>query len=74
MEGARIAICARDEEELQTAEKEFASIGADVFAPVCGLRDRHQVNLMIAHVLQRFGHIGMLINNAGVICDQCGAA
>jgi len=67
MEGARIAICARDEEELQVAENELASTGADVFAPACDLRDRHQVDLMIAHVLQRCGHSDTLINNAGVI-------
>lgn len=66
-EGARIAICARDGAELARAREELQNSGAEVFDCVCDVRDQFQVNRMVEDVLTRFGHIDVLINNAGVI-------
>src|SRR3954471_18338402 len=41
--GARIAICARDAEELERARQDLQSRGAEVFATPCDLRDREEV-------------------------------
>jgi NAD(P)-dependent dehydrogenase (short-subunit alcohol dehydrogenase family) len=67
-EGASIAICARDEEDLEQAREDIASRGAgDVMAVACDLRDRDDAQRMVREVLARFGRIDVLINNAGII-------
>jgi NAD(P)-dependent dehydrogenase (short-subunit alcohol dehydrogenase family) len=65
--GARVAICARDEEELQAAESDLEGRGGDVLATVCDVRNQSQVNSMINQVEEHFGRLDILINNAGVI-------
>jgi short-subunit dehydrogenase len=66
-EGARLAICARDGEELARAREELQTAGAEVFDVICDVREQEQVNRMIEDVNTRFGQIDVLINNAGVI-------
>ena len=66
-QGADIVICARDAEELQRAEAELKGIGVDVLSVVCDLTDQESVKQMVAQSIERFGHIDMLINNAGII-------
>lgn len=65
--GARIAICARDREELQRAKEDLEDRGAEVFDAICDVRDQGDVERMMADVRSRFGQIDVLINNAGVI-------
>jgi NAD(P)-dependent dehydrogenase (short-subunit alcohol dehydrogenase family) len=66
--GARVAICARDEEELNRARAELQKRGADdVLAVQCDITIRAQVEEMIRGVVGHFGTIDILINNAGVI-------
>ena len=65
--GARIAICARDRDELQRAKEDLESRGAEVFDAICDVRDQSAVETMIADVRSRFGRIDILVNNAGVI-------
>lgn len=66
-EGAQIAICARDAEELERAKKDLESCGAEVFAEVCDVRNQDEVDRLIENVRNHFGQIDVLINNAGVI-------
>jgi NAD(P)-dependent dehydrogenase (short-subunit alcohol dehydrogenase family) len=67
-EGALVAICARDEEDLERARQDIRSRGAgDVMAVRCDLRDREDVSRMVREVMEHFGHIDVLINNAGII-------
>lgn len=66
-EGARVVICARDEEELERARQDLHARGADVYAIACDLRIRQEVDRMVGRVLQRHGQIDVLINNAGII-------
>jgi NAD(P)-dependent dehydrogenase (short-subunit alcohol dehydrogenase family) len=65
--GARLAICARDEEELERARTDLVRRGADVLAVPCDITDQEQVQDLVRTVLGRFGAIDVLINNAGVI-------
>ena len=65
--GAKIAICARDRDELQRAKDDLESGGAEVFDAICDMRDQTDVEHMIADVRARFGSIDVLVNNAGVI-------
>ena len=66
-QGARIAICARDAQELSTAERDIRAHGADVFAVPCDLSIREDVQRMVTEVINHFGQIDVLINNAGTI-------
>ena len=66
-EGARVAICARDNQELERARRDLSARGADVFAFPCDVTDRAQVSELIEVVTRRFGQIDVLVNNAGVI-------
>jgi NAD(P)-dependent dehydrogenase (short-subunit alcohol dehydrogenase family) len=65
--GARLAICARDPDELDRARKDLRYRAADCLAVECDVTSRPQVNGMIEGVLQHFGRIDVLINNAGLI-------
>jgi Predicted integral membrane protein len=65
--GAHIAICARDEDEIDRAVADLKNRGADVFGSVCDVREQSQANNLIRRVVERFGKIDVLVNNAGVI-------
>ncbi len=66
-EGCRLAICARDEAELERARADLEGRGATVLAVICDVADRSQVDRMVRQVTERYGRIDVLINNAGVI-------
>ncbi len=67
-EGARrLAICARDERELGQARMDLEKFGVEVMAVQCDLTNKQDVNEMVAAINRRFGHIDVLVNNAGVI-------
>jgi NAD(P)-dependent dehydrogenase (short-subunit alcohol dehydrogenase family) len=66
-QGARLAICARDATELAGAQDELVSLGAEVLAVACDVGDEAQAQIFIDQSLRRYGHIDVLINNAGII-------
>jgi NAD(P)-dependent dehydrogenase (short-subunit alcohol dehydrogenase family) len=66
-EGGRLALLARDEDELARACDELRSLGGDAIPVSCDLLDRAQSLGAIETVLDRFGRIDVLINNAGII-------
>jgi NAD(P)-dependent dehydrogenase (short-subunit alcohol dehydrogenase family) len=66
-EGAKVAICARDESELSRARSELQGATDDVLALPCDLTQRDQVDAMLARVRERLGLVDVLINNAGTI-------
>lgn len=66
-QGARVAICARDEQELEQARRDLEGRGGEVVAVPCDLTDQSEASHMVRTVQSRFGEIDVLINNAGVI-------
>ena len=66
-ENAKIAICARDSDELKRAKEDLEIHGAEVFESVCDVRNQDEVNDFVERVQSRFGRIDVLVNNAGVI-------
>lgn len=66
-EGARLAICARDAEELERARQELSRKGAEVMVGTCDVRREEEVNSFVKEVETHFGRIDVLVNNAGVI-------
>jgi short-subunit dehydrogenase len=65
--GCRLAICARDQEELQRAADDLRMYNAQVLPVPCDIGDQRQVELMVEQVMQHWGRIDVLVNNAGVI-------
>jgi short-subunit dehydrogenase len=66
-QGARLVICARDERELETARTRLAAQGAEVLAVICDVSVQDDVQSLVNEASARFGHIDVLVNNAGVI-------
>jgi NAD(P)-dependent dehydrogenase (short-subunit alcohol dehydrogenase family) len=65
-EGARLAICARHEDELEVARQELGQY-TEVIAVPCDISERAQVEAFVKAAENHFGHIDVLINNAGII-------
>ncbi len=66
--GARVAICARNTEELNRARHDLAAHAADdVMALQCDVTDPDQVTATVDTVARHFGRLDVLVNNAAVI-------
>ncbi len=65
--GAKVAICARNEVELEAARQELAAKGGDVLAVPCDVTLPQDVSQLVQRVRERFGQIDVLVNNAGAI-------
>ena len=65
--GFRLAICARDRTELAAAEADLTRRGAEVLTVVCDVADHGQVDDLVRAVIERFGRLDVLVNNAGII-------
>lgn len=63
-EGSRVATCGRSEEKLQLLREEFP--GKDLLIVSCDVSDAAQCKTFIDQAIDRFGHIDVLINNAGI--------
>src|SRR4051812_46206907 len=53
--GCRIAICARDAEELRNAKRDLERRGAEVLTIECDVGDQAQVKRMVARALEYYG-------------------
>jgi len=67
-EGAHLAICARDADELKRAFEELREKAPRVLALRCDVTDPEHVADVVRTVEERWGRIDVLINNAGTIC------
>lgn len=65
--GAKVAICARDPEELDKAAEQIRSFGGIIVTHRCDVADKAAVEVMVREVSAAFGKIDILINNAGII-------
>ncbi|MDQ7794095.1 MAG: SDR family oxidoreductase [bacterium] len=65
LEGAKVAICARGETALLRATEKLRAEGVDVWGRVTDVSEPEQVRSLVAEVVNRFGGLGILINNPG---------
>ena len=64
-EGVRVAICARNEDEVLATAEELRSDGAVVHAQRADVTDPEQVRDFVARSAEELGGIDFLVNNAG---------
>lgn len=66
-EGARVAVMDLTVERAQTTVDLISEQGGEAFAVGCDVRDDSQIEAAVAVVMERFGRIDLLHNNAGVL-------
>ncbi|WP_375416699.1 SDR family NAD(P)-dependent oxidoreductase [uncultured Hymenobacter sp.] len=67
-EGARLVLVARNEEKLKHAAEEVTAVGApDVLTISCDIGDEAQVEAAVRQVLDKFGRLDVVVNNAGLM-------
>ena len=66
--GARVVIASRRVDVLQRAAHELnESVGAErVFTHELNVRDRRHCEILVAHVVEHFGSLDVLVNNSGL--------
>src|SRR6266581_4829564 len=63
----KVALLARDNEELIRAKTDLTGRGGRVLTIQCDLLDSGQIQSAIRQTIDRFGKIDILVNNAGII-------
>ena len=63
--GAKVAICGRRPERLAQVRADLEGDGVECLDLQCDIREPEQVEATVAAVLDRFGSIDVLVNNAG---------
>lgn len=66
-EGARVAICARDDQALERAKRWLENDGQQVLTIPCDAGDADQVSQLVAQVEERLGGVDILVNNAAIM-------
>ncbi|HTC40817.1 MAG TPA: 3-oxoacyl-[acyl-carrier-protein] reductase [Candidatus Acidoferrales bacterium] len=67
--GAKVAVAARNEEKLAALAEEIAAKGAVAFAVKIDVADPEQVKAGFKAVLEKFGKLDILVNNAAITRD-----
>jgi NAD(P)-dependent dehydrogenase (short-subunit alcohol dehydrogenase family) len=63
--GATVLLVARRTEALTALEAEIAAVGGTAHVHPCDLRDLEAVDRLAAEIMERYGRIDVLVNNAG---------
>jgi citronellol/citronellal dehydrogenase len=63
--GARVVLCGRRAEPLDGVRAEIESLGGEALAVAGDLREAEAAERVVGEALARFGHVDVLVNNAG---------
>ncbi len=64
--GANLVLCARNKERCEQAAESLRSLGGQVLALGCDVKDKAAIEHVVEQTRAKFGRIDILINNAGV--------
>jgi 3-oxoacyl-[acyl-carrier protein] reductase len=67
--GAKVAVAARNEEKLSTLVEEIVNAGGTALAVKMDVADAEQVKAGFKQVLEKFGRLDILVNNAAITRD-----
>ncbi|QKE84499.1 SDR family NAD(P)-dependent oxidoreductase [Arthrobacter sp. NEB 688] len=62
--GATVAFC--DIKDLDKTEAELTALGATFLAETTDMADRSAIDRFVDHVIERYGRIDLVVNNAGI--------
>ena len=68
--GAKLALCARNQEKLQQVAAEIAAQGGECEVFKMDVANEEEIKAGVKAVMAHFGRIDVLVNNAGVTRDQ----
>jgi 3-oxoacyl-[acyl-carrier protein] reductase len=68
--GAKVALCARNQEKLDQIAAEIVSQGGEATAFKVDVANEEEIKAGVKAVIAHFGKIDILVNNAGVTRDQ----
>lgn len=66
-EGARVAVIGRRRQPLDETVREIANSGSEALAATCDVTDGKSVEAAIAKVVETFGRLDIVVNNAGAV-------
>jgi len=64
-DGVNVAICSRSRERFQSVVDDIEAEGGTVYAAECDVTDRDRVFEFVDEVVEEFGDVDVLVNNAG---------
>ena len=64
--GARVVLAARRAEELAGVEGAIKAVGGEALAVPTDITDSRQLERLVARAIETYGHVDLLVNNAGV--------
>ena len=67
--GAKVAVAARNEEKLAALVTEIVAAGGEAFAVKMDVADAEQVKVGFKQVVEKFGRLDILVNNAAITRD-----
>jgi citronellol/citronellal dehydrogenase len=63
--GAQVVVCGRRAEPLEGTRAEIEAVDGECLAVTADVRDEEDVARVVDAALERFGHVDLLVNNAG---------
>lgn len=70
-EGAKVAICGRNQDKLQAIKEQFDAAGYPLYVESVDVGDLQQLEGFVHNIVKEYGRLDIWINNAGVNNRKC---